>query len=169
MKENEVIPFHCSITSNKVGMRYININVVEGKDVLEQQEALSKNVFKEVWPVYRIVLSLQTKFPSLKELIKININRSSQQKIIEEPFSYQSSCLKKTEFKVISSDSNLIWAKNTDCTFHLESKSERKVSILFHIENILDNSGLSGESEFALIGVKWDRGLDYFGFKFNIT
>ncbi len=80
-----------------------------------------------------MILILETKAPKLKEIIKININRSSQQKIMEEPFSYRSSCPKKTDFRVFSSDSNLVWAKHADSNFQLEPKAERKISIFFHI------------------------------------
>lgn len=141
---------------------------MEAKSVLDQQQALAKHEFKEVAPIYRMVLCLETVYPVMKEVIRININRSAQQKIIEEPFSYRSSCFKKTSYKVLTSDSSLLWVKNSDSTFQLEPKAEQKVSILFHIDQIIDNSSVTGVCDNAILGVKWDKGIDYFSFRFNI-
>lgn len=115
-----------------------------------------------------MVFCLETAYPAIKELIKININRSAQQKVIEEPFVYRSSCSKKTSYKVLTSDSSLLWVKNSDSNFQLEGKGEQKISIFFQIDQIIENSSVPGAYENVILGVKWDKGIDYFSFRFNI-
>ena len=111
-------------------------------------------------------MSLEGKAPQLRETLKINICRANQQKVIEEPFAYRSSCPKKTDFKVLSSDPSLVWAKGGEGVFQLEAKGERKVKLLFGLENILRGEEAGGVGR-LILGVRWDRGIDYFGLRFN--
>jgi hypothetical protein len=123
--------------------------------------------FCSVQPFYRIVVAMQSFIPSFKEMLKINVNRASQG-VLEEPFVYRSSCLKKTEFRIHSSDASLVWVKNNDTVFQIEGKAERKIHINFHTLKILERSSVTGSCEGVVLGVKWDKGIDYYGFKFNI-
>jgi hypothetical protein len=110
---------------------------------------------------------INTFIPNFKEMLKINVNRASLG-VLEEPFIYRSSCNKKTEFKIYSSDASLVWVKNNDSIFQIDGKSERKIHISFHTQKIIERSSLTGSCEGIVLGVKWDKGIDYYGFKFNI-
>ncbi len=61
-----------------------------------------------------------------------------------------------------------MWVKNNDAIFQIEAKGDRKIHISFHSQKIIERSALSGSCEGVVLGVKWDKGIDYYGFKFNI-
>jgi len=61
-----------------------------------------------------------------------------------------------------------VWARQSDSAFQLESKGERKLSLYFNIEQLVRSNESVGVTEQAVVGVKWDKGIDYFSFRFNI-
>jgi hypothetical protein len=50
----------------------------------------------------------------------------------------------------------------------MESKTERKINISFNAKRILERSNFSGICEGVILGVKWEKGIDYFGLRFNV-
>ncbi len=58
--------------------------------------------------------------------------------------------------------------KGSDSVFLMESKTERKINISFNAKRILERSNFSGICEGVILGVKWEKGIDYFGLRFNV-
>lgn len=68
---------------------------------------------------------------------------------------------------MLSSDGSRLWIKGSDSAFQLEAKAEKKVTLQFDVRRILEEEEWRhGQS--VILGVLWDRGADYFGFRFNI-
>lgn len=160
----EVYYSACSHTPND---SYVAVHAIEGRAAATQEEAVRGQDFRYVQPFCRLVMVVRSFIPSFKEMLKINVNRASQG-VLEEPFVYRSSCNKKTEFRIHSSEAALVWVKNNDSVFQMEARAERKIHISFHAQKIMERSGVTGCCEGVVLGVKWEKGVDYYGFKFNV-
>ena len=87
---------------------------------------------------------------------------------MSEPFNLRSPTTKKTEFKVLSSNLSLVWLRAADSNFQLEGSADKKIIVNFNAEAIVERHARIGLCEGVVIGLKWDRGIQYFGFRFNV-
>ena len=67
----------------------------------------------------------------------------------------------------MTSEPFLFWPKTGDRSFQLETKREKKIVLLFNLESILVGSALGGPEK-GVLGIKWEKGIDYFSFRFHI-
>lgn len=68
---------------------------------------------------------------------------------------------------MLSSESTLVWPKSTDASFQLEARSERKIVLNIDMRSAAERlaAGWSGQT---VVGVRWERGVDYFGLRLQL-
>ena len=52
------VNLHLKLTALRLGFSFVSLSLVEGKEIQAQQEAIQQKQFREITPIYRLIVCL---------------------------------------------------------------------------------------------------------------